>query len=84
MRRVIILPVFLALGGCGLTANRDARLDYQQSTSNYKACLMANPTSPQRCDSLRLIMETDERKYAHISAATGDGQSAGALTVLNR
>jgi hypothetical protein len=55
------------------------------SATNYKACLAANPASPQNCEGLRLAMETDERKYNNLSAGLNPGsQTSTNVTVLNR
>jgi hypothetical protein len=75
----------LMLSGCGIAASVDARNDYQTSSANYKTCLSANPSAPQSCESYRLIMEADERKYNNLSAGLSPGsQRTGTLTVLNR
>jgi hypothetical protein len=80
---VLSLPLLLA--GCGAVARVDARNDYQTSAANYKACLTANPASPQNCEGLRLAMETDERKYNNLSAGLNPGsQRSDTVTVLNR
>lgn len=75
----------LSLVGCGIAARTDARNDYRASTNQYKACLSANPASPQNCEGLRLAMEADERKYNNLSAGLNpDGQHSTNLTILNR
>lgn len=66
------------LAGCGVVARVDARNEYQASVANYKACLASNP--PQSCESRRLAMEVDERKFNNLNAAASDGT----LTVINR
>jgi hypothetical protein len=74
-----------ALGGCGIAARVDSRNEYQASAANYKACLSANPSAPKSCESFRLIMETDERKYNDLSAGLNPGsQRADTVTILNR
>jgi hypothetical protein len=83
---------FLAIGfmsfllsGCGIAARVDARNEYQVSSANYKACLAANPATPQNCESLRLAMETDERKYNNLSAGLNPrSRTQINLTILNR
>jgi hypothetical protein len=85
MRTVGVVALCAVLGGCGLAARVDSRNDYQASAANYKACLSANPSAPQNCESLRLIMETDERKYNNLSAGLNPGsQRTDTVTVLNR
>jgi hypothetical protein len=75
----------LPLSGCGIAARVDARNEYQASAENYKTCLAANPTTPQNCESLRLAMETDERKYNNLSAGLNPGsQTQSSVTILNR
>lgn len=83
MRMLVITAACAFLGGCAVAAKIDARQDYQASAANYKACLASNP--PQACESLRLTMETDERKYQNLSAgATEYGARSGTVTILNR
>jgi hypothetical protein len=60
-----------SLGGC---AQREARLEYQTSTENYKACVVAK--GPPACETERVLMETDERKYTNIGAGM-EGQAVG-------
>lgn len=84
MRVLVLLPLCGLLAGCGYVARTDARNDYQSSATNYKSCLGANPAAPQNCESLRLAMETDERRYNNLSAAINGNQGAANLTILNR
>lgn len=84
MRFLVVIPLCSLLAGCGLMARTDARNEYQASAANYKSCLGANPAAPQNCESLRLAMETDERKYTNIGAGTLGHQGSGNLTVINR
>lgn len=85
MRILAVIPLCGLLAGCGIAARVDARNEYQVSAANYKTCLGVNPASPQACESLRLAMETDERKYNNLSAGINPGsQRTGTLTVLNR
>lgn len=86
MRKAIAAVLLVApLAGCAVVAKMDARQEYQASAANYKTCLGANPSAPQSCESLRLAMETDERKFNNLSAATNpNGQFSGNVTVLNR
>lgn len=83
MKYLVLFGCF-ALGGCGLVARNEARVDYQASAAQYKTCLAANPAAPVNCEGLRLAMETDERKYTNIGAGTTGRQGAGSLTILNR
>jgi hypothetical protein len=85
MRILGIAAMCAALGGCGIAARVDSRNEYQASAANYKACLAANPSTPKSCESFRLIMETDERKYNDLSAGLNPGsQRADTVTILNR
>jgi hypothetical protein len=78
-----LIPMLLS--GCGIAARVDARNEYQASAANYKACLAANPAAPQNCESLRLAMETDERKYNNLSSGLNPGsQTQNTVTILNR
>jgi hypothetical protein len=82
---LVLGAISLALAGCGITARVDARNEYQASAANYKACLAANPAAPQNCESLRLAMEADERKYNNLSAGINPGsQTSSNVTILNR
>ena len=85
MRTIAIIALPLALAECGVAARVESRGEYQQSAANYKSCLATNPAAPQNCESLRLIMETDERKYNNLSAGLNPGsQGANTVTILNR
>lgn len=85
MRLVAIIFSAALLAGCGIAAKIEARNDYKTSAEQYKACLTANPASPQSCEGLRLAMETDERKFNSMSAGTNPGsQTSHNVTVLNR
>jgi hypothetical protein len=84
MKKLIFL-LALPLAGCGLAAKVESRQDYQASEAQYKACLTANPATPQNCEGLRLAMEADERKYNNLSAGINPGsQTTRNVTVLNR
>jgi len=85
MRAILALTLAVPLAGCAVAAKMDARTDYQASSDQYKACLAANPASPQNCESLRLAMEVDERKYNNLSAGLNPGSQTNAnVTILNR
>jgi hypothetical protein len=85
MMRIAVLGLAgLALAGCGIAAEVGSRNEYQASAERYKACLAANSTTPQNCESLRLTMETDERKFQNISAGRSHGATSGTYTILNR
>jgi hypothetical protein len=75
---VIIAPLVLA--GCFQV--REARLEYQTSAEQYKACVAAK--GPAGCESERVIMETDERKYTSISGAADGNNEARSVTVQRR
>lgn len=84
-RTLITLSVASLLSGCGVAAKIEARNDYRTSADQYKACLTANAAAPQNCESLRLAMETDERKFNNLSAGTNPGsQTSHNVTILNR
>ncbi len=78
MRCLIVIVSAAMLSGCALAARNDARADYQVSAANYKACVTANAAAPQNCESLRLIMETDERKYGNLAGMPNS------VTIQNR
>lgn len=85
MKIGLLLALAPLLGGCAIAAKVESRQEYQASAAQYKACLLANPAVPQSCESLRLAMETDERKYNALSAGADPGaQRTGTLTVINR
>jgi len=46
----------------------DANRAYQKSAADDRACLAANSTNVQACESKRLLMETDERVLQNTSA----------------
>ena len=76
----IIVCLFAAglLSGCAgsLVANtRQARLSYENSVAEYRACLAANQTNVAACEAKRLSMETEERHWKNLSdelKPTGD------------
>lgn len=82
MRCLIFLPLIALLPGCsspGITAVRDARLEFQESAEKYKACLAAR--GPQNCEAERLILETDERKYGAVGSVMYGNSSTANVTV---
>ena len=86
LKLAILLGILsISVAGCGLAARTDARNEYRSSTADYKACLTANPATPQNCEGLRLAMEADERKYNNLSAGLNpDGQRSANVTILQR
>jgi hypothetical protein len=79
MYRFFVLGlVACCLAGCAgspIASQRDARLNYEKSVGDYRACLIDNPSNLKTCENLRLVMETNERAYGNISAAV-QGRSA--------
>lgn len=73
-KMIVFIFAAVLLGGCQV---KEARLEYQQSAANYKQCLLDNPSAIQKCEALRLVMETDEKKYNNVSTNTemGSGNS---------
>jgi hypothetical protein len=70
----VMKKILMALGWClvavplgGCFQQRDARLEYQSSAQNYKTCVLEKGIAP--CEPLRVVMETDERKYNTINSA---------------
>jgi hypothetical protein len=57
----------LVLPGCSLGKIEQAHNDYQKSTEKYDQCLAANGGAAQRCETLRVAMEADGRKYNEVS-----------------
>jgi hypothetical protein len=74
MRRIGALLLVLPLAGCGggIAAKIEARNDYRASVDKYKQCLAENAATPQKCEGLRLAMESDERKSTNMSAALNE------------
>jgi hypothetical protein len=83
VRALTILVLAIALAGCGLRGAQEARNEYQKSTDKYNECVAASPGMPQRCDTLRVAMEADGRKYNDVSPnfldklKPGDGRRSG-------
>jgi hypothetical protein len=74
MRVVGVITLCAALAGCAgspVAVTRDARLNYEKSVADYRACLVANQANVRACDGKRLIMETDERAFNNHSADLG-------------
>jgi hypothetical protein len=66
MRALCALAPALLTAGCGVVAsfeNMGAREDYRKSSAEYRQCLEANASTPQRCEGLRILAETDSQKY---------------------
>jgi len=57
----VLVPVLL-LAGCSVPEKIAARNAAEKSADNYKQCMAANATTPQRCEELRLALEANERK----------------------
>ena len=70
VKRIFALLGALSLCGCANSpiATSHARLAYDQSVTDYRACLSANQTNVRACDGKRLLMETDERSYNNHTA----------------
>ena len=68
MRYLAIFAVALVLPGCGLGKIEQARNDYQKSTQKYDECIAASPGAAERCETLRVAMEADGRKYNEVSS----------------
>jgi hypothetical protein len=73
---------FLAvcLVGCG--PGRQALVEYRNSTETYKACVSAK--GPTACETERLLMETDERKFNNIGAAVSGNSTANNVNIQRR
>ena len=84
MKKAVLFPTLLLLSGCAVADRVQSRSDYAESTARYKACLNANPATPQACESLRMAMETDERRFNNLGAAMDGRQGSATVTVLNR
>jgi hypothetical protein len=67
VRSLAIFALALVLPGCGLGSIQDARNEYVKSTEKYDQCLAANRAAPDRCETLRLAMDADGRKYNEVS-----------------
>ena len=50
------------LAECSIAEKISARNEADKSAGNYKQCVAANATAPQRCEELRLALEASERK----------------------
>lgn len=85
MRKISMLMICLALGGCGLAAKIDAREGYQEATARYRSCLETNPANPRACEGLRMAMEAQEREFnAMSSSLTPGGQTSSSISILSR
>ena len=78
--RFALLAAACLLSGCAgspIAIERDARLNYEKSVTNYRACLAANQSNVHACEAQRLIMDTDERAFNNLSADVNTKLSAG-------
>ncbi len=70
----------LSLGGCGPA--REARLEYQSSVEKFKACF--SERGPAACETERVLMEADERKYNNIGAAVAGNTGSANVNIQRR
>jgi hypothetical protein len=78
--RFAMLAAVCLLSDCAgspIAMERDARLNYEKSVTNYRSCLAANPSNVNACEAQRLIMDTDERAFNNLSADVNTKLSAG-------
>ncbi len=72
----------VSLGGCAgspIANEKNARLNYEQSVDEYRACLRTNETNVRACDGKRLLMETEERHWANLSGDLNERLRGGAV-----
>jgi hypothetical protein len=62
VRVIAVLVSALFVAGCSIPEKIAARNEADKSADNYKQCMAANATTPQRCEELRLALEASERK----------------------
>ena len=62
VRVTAVLVSALFVSGCSIPEKIAARSEADKSADNYKQCMAANATTPQRCEELRLALESSERK----------------------
>lgn len=70
----LMVGVCLLLVGCAgspVSNERNARVAYEQSVADYRACLSASGARPQTCEAKRLVMETDERHWQNTQGRLG-------------
>ena len=67
----------ICLVGCGPA--REALVEYRNSAENYKTCVSAK--GPTACETERLLMETDERKFNNIGAAVSGNSTANNINI---
>jgi hypothetical protein len=79
--RGLIIFSALTLAGCAGPV-KEARLEYQDSAERYKACVAAK--GPSGCETERVIMETDERKYTNIGSSVNGNSNSSNVTVQRR
>jgi len=80
-----LLPVSIVLAGCPgspIAMQKDARIRYEQSVEDYRACLSANGTNVAACENKRLIMETDEHALSTISASLPGSMSSSSSSTV--
>lgn len=81
MRKLLLLALSSGLAGCALADRVQSQTDYRESFAQYRACLSANPANPAACESLRLIVEADERRFTNTGAAMQGRQGAANINV---
>lgn len=81
MKRAVLIVILPMLGGCALADRVQSQADYRESSAQYRACLSANQTNPSACESLRLIVEADERRFTNTGAAMQGRQGSATISV---
>ena len=57
----------LALSGCAIGAENDARTSYVKATDVLNACLLANPGAPAACNAQSAVVQNDLQLYNNLS-----------------
>jgi len=69
MKKLALITVMVgSLCGCGIAAKVQARQAYQQATTNYDNCLMANQNDVDACNADKQIMLSNEDEYNSLAA----------------
>ncbi len=69
MKLVLVVVAPLALCACAgspIARERQAQVTYEQSVTDYRECLAANPNNVKACEAKRASMEAQERYWSDL------------------
>jgi hypothetical protein len=80
---ILVGSILSGCAGSAIGGARTARVNYEKSVEDYRACLAANSSNVKACEAQRVMMETDERAFNNMSDSL-NGLMGGNVTVQQR